>query len=90
MRAEVGEATAEEGTNVMSEETNEPRRINVEASASFWEMRVSVGSIEVIPADAVKVEDSPTPRFLRLRAGDIRCYSHVSIRVDGTWHDHYP
>ena len=66
----------------MPDETNEPRHHRVDASG------VSIHfTAEVVSADAVKVEDSPNPRYLRLRGGDFRCYSHVWLSVEGQWHD---
>lgn len=50
-------------------------------------LQISVRNVKVIPADSIGAEDSKTPKYLRLRAGDIQVYSRVLISVDGAWHE---
>lgn len=45
------------------------------------------GKLTVTQVDEIKVEQSSTTRFLRLRNGDLQCTSRVSILVDGEWHE---
>ena len=68
-------------------ESEKPTNFEVDASPVSWKFKTSQPEVTVIPADAVEVTPSPTPRFLRLRVSDFSCYSHVWLRVDGEWHD---
>ena len=56
-------------------------------SLNLGTLRILIGSVEVIPADSIRVEDSKTPKYLRLRSGDIQVYSSVLISVDGNWYE---
>ena len=64
----------------------EPETHDIAVSVSAGSPRVRV-RVEVIPADAIETEPSSTPRYLRLRTGDIQVYRFVWISVDGDWHE---
>ena len=63
-----------------------PKRIELQAHFIAGPPSASV-TLRVIQADKVKVEDAPSPVYLRLRSGDIECYSRVLISVEGAWHE---
>ena len=62
-----------------------PRRVELKGHATAH--TETSATLTVIQASRIKVEDAPTRRYLRLRAGDIECYSRVLISVDGAWKD---
>ena len=62
-----------------------PRRVELKGHATAH--TETSATLTVIQASRIKVEDAPTRRYLRLRAGDIECYSRVLISVDGVWKD---
>ena len=56
------------------------------------EASLSIGPLDFsirvpIPADTIQVEHSETPRYLRLREGDIEIYSRVMLSVEGAWYE---
>ena len=55
---------------------------NLKLSASAGSTTASM-NLTVIPADQVIAEKSDTLKYLRLRSGDVSCYSRVFILVDG-------
>ena len=61
---------------------DEPKVVNLSVSGALGELTASV-TLEVIPADDIQVEDSETPRYLRLRNGDYQCYKRVFLIVGG-------
>ena len=70
--------------------SDEPRDCSIAEAPKRVELKGHVtshaessGTLTVIQASRIKVEDAPTRRYLRLRAGDIECYSRVLISVDG-------
>ena len=66
----------------MAEEERESKHYSVDASPVYFHFET-----DYVPAEAVKVEDSSTPRYLLLKAGNFRCYSHVWLSVEGEWYD---
>ena len=66
----------------MAEEERDPKPYSVDASPADWHF-----DVDVVPAEAVKVTDSSTPRYLPLMNGTFRCYSHVWVSVGGRWYD---
>ena len=67
----------------MAEEERDPKPYSVDASPADWHF-----DVDVVPADAVKVTDSSTPRYLHSTSGPpFRCYSHVWVSVGERWYD---
>ena len=61
---------------------SEPKRISVQASVNLGSFSASA-TLKVIPVDGVEVEDSSTPKFLRLATGDFSCYKSVFLVHEG-------
>ena len=68
----------------MSAET--PKHINLEATIASGHPTIKA-TLTVTPVDSVKVEESNTRKYLRMRNGDFECYSRVLVSVDGEWRE---
>lgn len=60
-----------------------PAQFSGDAEPILWSFSVSEATGTVIQADNVMVESSPTRRLLRLKNGDIECYTRVFVAIEG-------
>ena len=63
-----------------------PKPINLEGSIISGHATIKA-TLTVTPVDSVKVEESNTRKYLRMRNGDFECYSRVLVSVDGKWRE---
>ena len=64
--------------------TEDPKQINLKGAITSGPGILS-GRLTVTPVDSVKVEESTTRKYLRMRNGDFECYSRVLVSVEGEW-----
>ena len=72
-----------------SHESNEARgkAISVDAGPIHFTFDMSEAEVTVIKADNIRVEQSPQPKYLSMRAGDIQVFSTVEIQISGKWYE---
>lgn len=63
--------------------TNQESRVkSLSGAVTFGSLQIH-GNLEEILVDLIRVEDSPTRKYLRLKIGDLHCNQSVFIEIDG-------
>ena len=64
-----------------------PDPLDVGVSVTLGRLNFRVGNVEVVPVDGIKVEESPTTKYLGTRSGYLECCQRVLISVEGHRHE---